>query len=254
MTEQSTSQSSAPPAATTTPYELHIHFQGAFIFSLKTESSSSDGTAKLSGVEVYAPACGHTNAATINTGSTYMLESYWHCIDPTYDPSYSPTPLTVSQLKQNVGSNTPWTPGKRPVMGGWDVAFLLPTPPEDWQCDLIVPNAQASFSGQDSALIPASVALEQILVYKQVTKLAFDGACFNAEFPPVAGVVDLFLSSEVPFIPTLQHERRATDAMAKLMGLDIVLTTPLGSADATSGKFMARDKTGNCLMGVISGP
>lgn len=208
----------------------------------------------LSGVEVYAPSCGHTNAATINTGSTYMLESYWHCIAPAYDSSHTPTPITVGQLKQNVSSNTPWTPGKRPVMGGWDVAFLLPLPPEDWQCDLLVPDAQASFSGQDSGLIPASVALEQILIYKQVSGVAFDGACFNAEFMPINGVVDLYLSSEVPFIPTTQHERRAADAMAKLVGLDIVLTTPLGPAGSASGRFMPRNKTGYCLMSVISGP
>jgi hypothetical protein len=41
--------------------------------------------------------------------------------------------------------------------------------------------------------------------------------------------------------------------MAKLVGLDIVLTTPLGPTGSTSGKFMPRDKTGYCLMGVISG-
>jgi hypothetical protein len=242
----------ASPAATS--FDFHVHFQGAFVFSIKTEANSSDPGAKLSGVDAYAPVCGHTNAATINTGSTYMLESYWHCIDPVYDPAYTPSPITLGQLKTNIGVNTPVTPGNRPIGGGWDIAFSLPIPPEDWQCDLLVPGAASCFSGQDAGLVPGLVALEQILIYKQVSSALFHGACFKADFTPVNGVVDLYLSSEVPYIPTTQHERRAVDAMAALVGLDLILQSPLGPANVSSGAFQPRTKTGLCVMSVVSAP
>ncbi|MFT4113226.1 hypothetical protein [Silvibacterium sp.] len=250
MTEQVSSQASTP----STPFELHLHFEGAFIFSVKTESNSSDAGAKITGVDVYAPVCGHTNAATINSGSTYMLESYWHCIDPQYASGYTPAPLTLGDLKTSISANTPWLSANRPIMGGWDIAFTLPAPPEEWVCDQFVANASASFTGQDVGLIPASVALDQVLIYKQVTGAKFHGACFNPAFTPVDGVVSLYLTSEVPYIPTLQHERRAADAMARLVGLDWVLQTPLGAAGSSNGRFQPKTKDGNCLMGVISAP
>jgi hypothetical protein len=242
----------ASPAATS--FDLHLHFQGPFVFSIKTEANSSDPGAKVSGVDVYGPVCGHSNAATINTGSTYMLESYWHCIHPAYDPAHTPSPITLGQLKANIGANTPWAPASRPIGGGWDVAFSLPVPPEDWQCDLLVPGAASSFSGQDAGLIPNSVALEHVLIYKQVLSSQFHGACFQANFTPVNGVVDLYLTSEVPYIPTKQHEWRATDALARLVGLDLTLESSLGPANASSGAFQPRTKEGYCLMAIVSAP
>ncbi|GGH05488.1 hypothetical protein [Silvibacterium dinghuense] len=247
-----TTQASVPSPVT--PFELHLHFEGAFIFSVKTEGNSSDPGAKITGVDIYAPVCGHTNSATINSGSTYMLESYWHCIDPVFAEGYAPSPITLGALKTNIAANTPMVPGNRPIKGGWDIAFTLPVPPEDWACDEFVANAPASFTGQDLGLIPASVALDQVLIYKNVTGANFHGACFPADFAPVNGVASLYLNSEVPYIPTLQHERRATDAIAQLVGLDWVLQTPLGAASASTGRFQPRTKTGYCMMGAVSAP
>lgn len=250
MTEPVSTQASAP----VTPFELHLHFEGAFIFSIKTENNSSDPNAKVTAVEVYAPKCGHSNAATINSGSTYMLESYWHCIDPVYPKAYTPTPITLGEVKTNISAHTPMVSANRPIMGGWDIAFTLPVPPEDWACDQLVANAKASFSGQDADTIPDSVALEQVLIYKNVTGANFHGFCFPAAFLPVDGVASLYLTSEVPYIPTLRHERQAADAMASLVGQDWVLQTPLGAATEVSGRFHVRQKTGNCLMGVVATP
>jgi hypothetical protein len=241
----------ASPAAT--PYALNVRFEGAFIFSVQTEGNSTSPGAKVTGVDVYAPVCGHTNSATINTGSTYMLESYWHCIDPVYDPAHTPAPITLGQLQKNIGANTPWTPGNRPIAQDWDIAFRLPVP-ENWQCDSIVPGATACFSGSDAAIIPDSVALEHVLSYNQVTSVKFHGACFPNDFNPVGGVTNLFLTSEVPYIPTRQHERRAADAMAQLLGLDLLWETSLGTVTVTSGAFEPRTKTGNCMMAILSGP
>jgi hypothetical protein len=256
MTESTTSQPSASPAATA--FELHIHFQGAFIFSVTTEGNSSHPNAKLTGVEVFTPACEHTNAATINTGSTYMLESYWHCIDPVYAASHSPAPLTLSQMQKNIGANTPWAASNRPMGAAWDIAYKLPIAPDDWQCGMLAstvgPSTGSCFSGNDANIIPEVVALEQTLIYKQVSSVKFHGACFAADFTPVNGVTDLYLTSEVPYIPTRQHERRAADAMAGLLGLDLVLDYSIGSTTQAAGVFQPKLKAGNCLMSIVSGP
>jgi hypothetical protein len=253
MNESVTVPPPASPAATS--FDLNLRFEGAFIFSLQTESNSSSPDAKITGVNVYAPICGHTNSATVNSDATYMLESYWHCIDPVYDPAHEPVPLTLGQLYKSIGANTPWTVGNRPISGEWDVAFRLPVPPEDWQCDYLVAGAQACFSGSDATIIPDSVALEHTLTYTQISSAKFHGACFQPSFTPVNGAVDLYLTSEVPFIPTKQHERRAADAMAQLIGLDLLWESSLGSVTVpSSGAFEPRTKTGNCIMAIVSGP
>src|ERR1700739_77491 len=229
MTTETGPVSSASPAAT--PFDLKIHFQGAFIFSVQTERNSSDSGAKITGVQVYTPACEHTNAASINGGSTYMLENYWHCIDPVYGAAH--TPLTLGQLEKNIGANTPWAASNRPMGSGWDIAYNLPIAPDDWQCGMLAsassPTTGPSFSGNDAGIIAPVVALEPVLTYKQISSVRFHGACCPADLTPVNGVTDLVLTSEVPFIPTKQHERRAADAMAALLGLDLVLDASIGA-------------------------
>lgn len=256
----STASTTSTSAATTstaagTPFDLHLHFAGPFVFSLKTDPSSPD---KLTGVEIYGPACGgHTHAATINTGSSYMLESHWHCIHPAFASTTRPAPLTVSQLKTNVGANTPWVAANRPVKGGWEVAFSLPVPPDDWGCDLFVPVSKGTtFSGNDAGVIPTSVAIEHVLVYKQVLSTTqFQGACFPVTLTPVNGIVDIHITAENPdVIPTKQHERRAISAIAALLGLDLVLEVPLGPSSPPAGTFRSRNRSGGCSMGIISGP
>lgn len=254
MTTETGPVSSASPAAT--PFDLRIHFEGAFVFSVKTEGNSSDPGAKLTGVEVFTPDCEHSNAAQINGGGTYMLEGYWHCIDPAYPVAR--TPITLGQMQKNIGTNTPWTPGNRPIASSWGIAFSLPVPPDDWQCDLLASTSGAGFSncfsGNDANIIPAVVALEHILIYKQISSVNFHGPCFATDFTPVNGVTDLYITSEVPYIPTRQHERRAADAMAGLLGLDLVLDYSIGSVTQAVGAFQPKNKTGNCLMSIVSGP
>jgi hypothetical protein len=252
MNESATPQPSVPQPATS--YSFNVHFDGAFIFSLQTEGNSSSPDAKITGVDVYAPDCGHTNSATVNTGTTYMLESYWHCIDPVYDPAYQPVPITLGQVYKNIGANTPWTVGNRPIAPNWDIAFKLPVPPEKWICDFLVSGAPACFSGRDATLIPDTVALEHVISYNHVVSANFHGACFDPGFNPVNGSVDVYLTSEVPYTPTTQHERRAADAMAQLLGLDLLWEHSLGTVTATSSAFQPRTKTGNCIMAIVSGP
>lgn len=244
-----------------TPFDLQVHFEGAFVFSVETESNSSDPDAVLSGVKVYGPTCGHTHAATTyssdvrNSQNAYMLENYWHCIDVQYASGATAPPITLGQLQQNVGANTPWTPNNRPVMGSWSVAVTLPLPPNDWQCDVFVPTT-GSFSGKAAAIIPAEVALTQTLIYKQVQSVQFCGSCFPCDFIPVNGVVDLYILGDPPYVPTKQHERNAIGSMAGLLGLDLLLETSLGPVGSSSPSYSSHvtAKTGNCSMGIISAP
>jgi hypothetical protein len=251
-----TSTTPAPASPAATPFDLRIHFDGAFLFSVQTEKNSSASSAKLAGVEVFTPDCEHTNAVTINTGSTYMLESYWHCIDPVYGAGKQSSPLTLGQLHTKIAANTPWAANDRPMGAAWDIAYKLP-PPDDWQCGTLASAISPQgpcFSGNDAKIIPADVALEHILIYKQITSLLFHGVCFAADFTPVSGVTDVYIVSEVPYIPTRQHERRAADAMAGLVGLDLVWDYSIGAATLAAGKFQPKFHTTNCLMGIVSGP
>ncbi|MBB6147136.1 hypothetical protein HNQ77_005121 [Silvibacterium bohemicum] len=254
MTE---SGAGSPPAAAT-PFDLRIHFNGAFVFSIATEGNSSDANAKLTGVEIYTPVCEHSSGASINGGATYMLEDYWHCIDPVYPAGHVSAPLTLGQLQKNIGTNTPWVVSNRPMGADWGIAFKLPLPPDDWQCDFLAstsgPSSGSCFSGRDATIIPSAVALEHIVIYKQVTSVELHGACFSTDFSPVKGVTDLYITSEVPYIPTRQHERRAADAMAGMLGLDLVLDSSIGAVTQEAGVFQPKDKMGNCLMSIISGP
>ena len=253
MTENGASAPPASPAAT--PFDLYVHFQGTFVLSVATAANSSDPAAELTGVEVYTPACEHTNAVTINAGSTYMLESYWHCIDPLYSGGH--TPITLGQLQKNIGVNTPWAANNRPMGPAWDIAYKLPVAPDDWQCGILASATGPSgrcFSGNDASIVPDVVALEQILIYKQVSSVKFHGICFAGDFTPVNGATHLYITSEVPYIPTKQHERRAADAMAALLGLDMVLDYSIGATTLATGVFQPKIKTGNCMMSIVTGP
>jgi hypothetical protein len=259
MNEAGTTDTSTAAAASpaVTLFDLRIHFQGAYVFSFQTDNSSSHPGAKLTGVEVFTPACEHTNAATINTGSTYMLESYWHCIDPVYGDPHTANPITLGQLQKNIAANTPWAVNSRPMGAAWDIAYKLPVAPDDWQCATLASAtgpAGSCFSGNDAKLIPAVVALEHILTYKQISSVKFHGACFATDFTPVNGVTNLYLTSEVPYIPTRQHERRAADAIAALLGLDLVLDYSIGAATQAAGIFQPKFHTGNCMMSIVTGP
>jgi hypothetical protein len=263
MTEESPAQTS-PQSATANPFDLHIHFTGAFVFSIQTESNSSSESAKLTSVHVYAPNCDHMHAATVNDGNAYMLENYWHCIEPDYGAATPAAAITLGQLKTNIAATTPCVPGNRPVGSGWTVAIALPAPPNDWQSNLPVSSVDPAsnmpcFGGVDVRLIPSSVATEQVLIYKQVySTTRFHGACFNPELIPVNGVVDLFITSELPsVIPTRQHQVRAVSSMAGLLGLDLTLQHPLppGVSGPVTGAFRPMDaRKGNCAMGIVSGP
>jgi len=167
--------------------------------------------------------------------------------------------MTLGQLKTNIAANTPWTPANRPIHGGWELAFAMPFPPNDWQCDLLVPTnpgaPNACFSGQDANVIPSQVAIQQTLIYKQVLpKTQLHGVSFNISWAPIGNVVDLEITSESPYIPTKRHQRRAVDAIATLLGLDLMLEAPLGPASPPKGAFKAMKKTGGCSMSIVSAP
>jgi hypothetical protein len=188
-----------------------------------------------------------------------MLESHWHCLDVDYGNATPAPPITLGQLKTNIADYTPWTPSNRPIGSGWELAFALPFPPNDWTCDIFVPTSNGPtspcFSGQDVGIIPSSVAIEQILTYNQVLpSTELHGACFDLQWPSGVSSVDLFITSESPYVPTKQHERRAIESMAGLLGLDLLLEVPLGPATASTGAVHPRRRTGGCSMAIVSGP
>jgi hypothetical protein len=74
---------------------------------------------------------------------------------------------------------------------------------------------------------------------------------------PYQGPGTLIFEGEVPYIPTLQHERSAITAMANLGGLDLLLEHPLPSSGSSApGSILQPRVAGStsCGHGIILSP
>jgi hypothetical protein len=203
---------------------------------------SVDASGNITGVEVYSPSCGHPHGAIfVNAlnpnpwpapASFYMLDDHSHTLNIQRGSS-GPTAMPVSGIDTTVNH---CLVKARPIGGNWDLMLSITSGPDAWvSSDTVLPqvtdsygNTVPCFSGKD---VPtAKVSSMQTLSYKGVTGVSLCGApaAVQALFPaPWSGSGSLIIEGEVPYIPTLQHERAAIFAMANLAGLDLSLDHPL---------------------------
>jgi hypothetical protein len=220
-----------------TPSQLDVVFDGTWILV-----PSADAAGKLTGVHVYSPSCGHplgvyfTNQLNPNPWPTsaffYMLDPHSYSLN-IQRGSGPATGMAASGIDSTLNH---CVDQPRPIASNWDLLISITVGPDSWtSSDTILPqttdahgNTVPCFSGKDAP--PGKVSSLQTLSFSGVTSLALLGAPSNVQglFPaPWSGNGTLIFEGEVPYIPTLQHERGAIFAMANLAGLDLALDYPL---------------------------
>ena len=203
---------------------------------------SVNAAGNIIGIDVYSPACGHPHGAIfvnqINPNpwpapqAFYMLDN--HSLYLAIQRPSGSAGMPVSGIDKTVNQ---CLPQKRPLGTGWDLMIAIGAGPDAWtSADTVLPQTTdpssgktvPCFSGKDA---PAGkVSSLQTLSYKGVTGIDFCGApaALQATLPsPWSGSGSLIFEGEVPYQPTIQHQRLAYDAMAALAGMDIALNYPL---------------------------
>jgi hypothetical protein len=219
------------------PAQLDVVFDGTWVVV-----PSVDSTDKIISVDVYSPACGHphgvyfTNGLNPNPWPTqsafYMLDSHSYIL-AIQRGSRGPAGIPASGIDKAI-NHVLTVP--RPISFKWDLLISIPLGPDAWVSgDTIVPqttdahgNVVNCFSGRDAP--NGKISSMQTLRFNGVTGVDFLGApaSVQALFPaPWNGSGTMVFEDEVPYIPTLQHERVAIFAMADLAGADLALEFPL---------------------------
>lgn len=229
--------------------QLDVVFDGTWIVAPRV-----DGSGKIIGVDVYSPACGHPQGVLFtsdlnpspwpSSSSFYQLDNHSHtvCIQRT---AAMPAGAAISMIDQ-IANHCVTRP--RPIGTNWDLLVSIEAGPDAWTSSgTITPQTTDSagksvrcFSGKDAPT--ANVSSTQTLSFRNVTGVELLGAPANVQAllpAPWNGTGSLIFEDEIPYIPTLQHERSTIFAMANLAGLDLALEFPLprksSAPPATSG-------------------
>jgi hypothetical protein len=228
----------------------------------------------ITGVQIYSPACGHPHGATFlnrpgpvdsfdwpSPSTFYMLDDHGLCLNIHRAPgtSYGMTPGGIDPSVNHMVATG------RPMAGNWDLVISIPAGPDAWISSATVDpkaldpagNKVPCYSGKDA---PAGkVSALQTLVFNNVTSVELCGAPAKLQelLSSWTGTGSLVFEGEVPYIPTLQHERAAVAALASLAGLDLALDYPLPSSASAPSTYAIRpriDGQANCSHAIILKP
>lgn len=217
--------------------QLDVVFDGTWVIAPRV-----DGSGKIVGVDVYSPSCGHPQGVLFtsnlnpnpwpDSSSFYQLDNHSHtvCIERT-TAALAGAPVSAISASANQ-----CIAGSRPIGTNWDLLVSIAAGPDVWtSTGTITPQTTDSsgrtvpcFSGKDAPT--ASVSSTQTLSFRNVTGVQLLGAPANVQAllpAPWSGSGSLIFEDEIPYIPTLQHERSAIFAIANLAGLDLALEYPL---------------------------
>jgi hypothetical protein len=245
--------------------QLDVVFDGTWVLD-----PILDAAGQIVGVDVYSPSCGHPHGATYvnqlnpnpwpDSSAFYMLDDHGHILEIQRGSGPHPS-MNASSVNMTVNH---CIPKGRPIGSNWDLMISIKAGPDAWaSADTVTPQTTnsmgqtvACFSGKD---IPTGkVSSLQTLSFKGVTKASLCGAPAKVQAllpSPWNGNGSLIFEGEVPYFPTLQHERSAVAAMANLAGLDLSLDYPLPSslsAQPSPAVLRPMMKTGgNCGHSVI---
>ncbi|MGA8668642.1 MAG: hypothetical protein WB679_02130 [Terracidiphilus sp.] len=256
-------------AATSSPAassQLDVVFDGTWVLV-----PSMDSTGVIIGVDVYSPECGHPHGAyfanQINPNPWplpavfYMLDNHSHVV-AIQRASGSKAGMTVAGIDQTINH---CVTKSRTIDGSWDLMISIPCAPDAWaSSDTVTPMATDSlgntvpcFVGKDAPT--GKVSSLQTLSFNNVQEVQLCGAPATVQglLPsPWSGSGTLIFEGEVPYLPTLQHERGAVFALANLAGLDLALNYSLPPKTpvqlAASGPLRPMLHTGpNCTSSLI---
>jgi len=218
---------------------------------------------KITGVEVFSPANGHPMGATFVPEiwfSDAELEGpdseRWPDAESLslLDPhSYA---IELSQSKKAAAFGTasiPETnhkvkPGRR-VSSHWEVAIAIYGQLSGWTSHRLMEVKEGLFHGSDSPTATRIAGMHR-LTYDNVTGGAFYGAAREPKEYLSANIArggTLIITGEVPYSPSLMHERQAISSLAKLAGLNLHLATTI----PTQGRSQLTTHVSYCLSSVV---
>jgi hypothetical protein len=256
--------------ATSTPLpasQLNVVFDGTWIFLPHVDASGI-----IDRVDVYSPACGHPHAALFLPSLGPFGPSNWPAAKTFYMLDSHGLNLAIKSSGKGMPpkdidhSINHCIPKPRPMAGNWDLLVSVNASPSAWAStgtqDPVYTDPSGKqlpcFSGKDA---PAGkISSIQTLSFQGVTAVELCGAPGSVQnlLPnPYSGVGTLIFEGEVPYIPSLQHERSAIAAMANLAGLDLLLEHPLpssGSSDPNPIMMPRNAGSTNCGHAILLGP
>ena len=230
------------PAATS---QLDVVFDGTWLLV-----PAVDNSGKIVGVDIYSPACGHPLgvyfAPQLNPNpwpaqsAFYQLDSHSYALNIQLG-SRGRAGMPISGVDTSINHCVTQL---RPIASSWEMLASIAMGPDAWgSADTITPqttdshgNTVPCFSGKDAPL--GKVSSMQTLTFTGVSAVSLLGAPTKVQalLPATwSGNGTLIFEDEIPYIPTLQHERAATFAMANLAGLDLALDHPLPSSSSGTG-------------------
>jgi hypothetical protein len=253
---------SAPAPAS----QLNVVFDGTWIFLPQVDASGT-----IVRVDVYSPACGHPHAALFLATLGPFGPTNWPAANTFYMLDSHGLNLAIKSsgkgitLKDIDASINHCIPRPRPMAGNWDLLISVNASPSAWTStgtqDPVYTDPSGTnmpcFSGKDAPA--AKISSIQTLSFQGVTSVELCGAPGTVQglMPnPYTGVGTLILEGEVPYIPSLQHERAAITAMANLAGLDLLLEHPLPSSGSSDANPIMRPRNAgstNCGHAIVVG-
>jgi hypothetical protein len=217
----------------TTSSQLDVILDGVWVIL-----PSVDASGDIIGVNAYSPSCGHPHGALFvnqidpdpwpGPFSFYLLNNRSHLLN-IQRASGQQAGMPIGGIDQTVNHCLAQS---RPMAGSWDLMLSIAAGPDAWaSSDTIVPQTTDSagntvncLSGKDT---PAGkVSGLQTLSFYGVTGVEFCGApvAVQAQFPdPWSGSGSLIFEGDVPYNPTMEHERASFSAIADLAGMDLRL-------------------------------
>ncbi len=244
--------------------QLDVVFDGTWVFL-----PSVDASGHIIGVDVYAPSCGHPQGVTFTNAISpspwpdpaafYMLDNHSHTIS-IQRASGAQAGMLATDIDTTVNHCVKVA---RTLGSQWDLLVSIPCGPDAWTSSgtvnpVYTNSAGASVpcvSGRDAPT--GKVSALQTLSFKGVTAVDVCGAPVAVQglLPaPWRDSGSLIFEGEVPYIPSLQHERMAIFAMANLAGLDMALDYPLPSSRSQQASPVVKPMnrtTGNCGFSTI---
>jgi hypothetical protein len=231
-------KSSSKSKATTA--QLDILFAGPLLFV----PAVVDGD--ITGAEVFSPHNGHHIGAVFLPGVLFsdaelddpkcerwpepesfsLLDPHSYLIDLTQldltqRAKKSQRPFPVAAIPE---TNHKVKPGRR-LSGDWEVSISVKGHLSGWTSHRLSKVREGLFHGADAPTTESTASLHR-LTYAGVTAADFYGAPSEPRAylrENIAKGGTLIVIGEIPYQPTLLHERRAIDAIAKLAGLDLHL-------------------------------
>jgi hypothetical protein len=231
-----TSGSNEPKGQSTSKgSQLDIVFSGPLLIVPETDAGI------VTRVEVFGPKNGHPMGAVFVPGvwftdeelnapdcenwppnsSFSLLDPHSYTIEMQQAKSKKHTPFPASRI---AAANHKVRPGRR-MSADWDVALLVSGQLSNWSSHRLVAIREGMYGGSDAPTVD-SVAVVHRFTYYAVTKADFQGASREAKAYLEANIAQggtIIIQGEVPYQPSLLHERTALSSLAKLAGLDLHL-------------------------------